>query len=294
MARVLVCGSAVVDFVFKVTDFPTQAEKYRAEDAQIVGGGCAANAAVAIQRLGGEAQLAARLGEDPIGDMILAGLRKERVDLAGVLRGPGRSSFSSITVDERGERQILNYRDDSLMPDPSLLVTLALEADAVLADTRWPEAGSVVLEAARAAGRPAVVDAEAPCPPDMLSKASHVAFSAQGLAEFTGSTSPQEGLEAVQARLGVWVCVTDGEKGAWWRHGSSGGHVPAIPITPVDTLGAGDVWHGAFALALAEGQSEERAMGFAAATAALKCTRKGGREGTPNRAEVAAFQELHS
>ncbi|MEM9268992.1 MAG: PfkB family carbohydrate kinase, partial [Pseudomonadota bacterium] len=120
MARVLVCGSAVVDFVFKVTDFPTQAEKYRAEDAQIVGGGCAANAAVAIQRLGGEAQLAARLGEDPIGDMILAGLRRERVDLAGVLRGPGRSSFSSITVDDRGERQILNYRDDSLMPDPSL------------------------------------------------------------------------------------------------------------------------------------------------------------------------------
>ncbi|MEO1550714.1 MAG: PfkB family carbohydrate kinase [Pseudomonadota bacterium] len=293
MARVLVCGSAVIDFVFSVQTFPDKAEKYRAQDAQVVGGGCAANAAVAIRRLGGEAQLAARLGEDQVGDLILTGLRREGVDLSGVLRGAGRSSFSSVTVDARGERQILNYRDDSLRPDPCLLATLALEADGVLADTRWPEAGTVVLEAARAAGRPAVVDAEAPCPPDMLSKASHVAFSAQGLAAFTGQDGVEAGLQAAHRALGVWVCVTQGEQGAWWQDATGQGHVPALPVAARDTLGAGDVWHGAFALALAEGQSEGPAMAFAAATAALKCTRKGGREGTPTRAEVVAFQELH-
>jgi len=57
----------------------------------------------------------------------------------------------------------------------------------------------------------------------------------------------------------------------------------------VDTLGAGDVWHGAFALALAEGQGEEAAIRFASAAAAIKCTRFGGRSGAPRRDEVERF-----
>ena len=60
-------------------------------------------------------------------------------------------------------------------------------------------------------------------------------------------------------------------------------------MTAVDTLGAGDVWHGAFALRLAEGADELTAIRFASAAAALKCTRPGGRMGAPSRAEVAAF-----
>jgi len=66
-------------------------------------------------------------------------------------------------------------------------------------------------------------------------------------------------------------------------------HLPAFPVEAVDTLGAGDVWHGAFALALAEGQGERAAIRFASATAALKCTRFGGRSGTPRREEVERF-----
>ena len=63
----------------------------------------------------------------------------------------------------------------------------------------------------------------------------------------------------------------------------------AFDIIPVDTLGAGDVWHGAFALALSEGMSEEQAIPFASAAAAIKCCRTGGREGAPNRQEVLQF-----
>jgi sulfofructose kinase len=70
-------------------------------------------------------------------------------------------------------------------------------------------------------------------------------------------------------------------------------HDPAFPITAVDTLAAGDVWHGAFALGLAEGMPEREAVRFASATSALKCTRFGGRAGAPRRAEVERFLEEH-
>jgi sulfofructose kinase len=60
-------------------------------------------------------------------------------------------------------------------------------------------------------------------------------------------------------------------------------------LTAVDTLGAGDTWHGAFAVALADGLSEDEAVRFASAAAALKCTRFGGRDGAPSRREVDRF-----
>ena len=77
MAKVLVCGIAVVDFVFQTSDIPTLPQKYRADAIEVVGGGIAANAAVAIARLGGTAQLMTRLGQDAIGDMIQADEAKD-------------------------------------------------------------------------------------------------------------------------------------------------------------------------------------------------------------------------
>jgi sulfofructose kinase len=65
--------------------------------------------------------------------------------------------------------------------------------------------------------------------------------------------------------------------------------LPVFSIAAVDTLGAGDAFHGGFALALAEGQSEVEAMRFGAAVAGIKCTRLGGSAGMPRRSEVKAF-----
>jgi sulfofructose kinase len=83
--------------------------------------------------------------------------------------------------------------------------------------------------------------------------------------------------------------VTDGARGVWHWNGREAVHTPAFAVTVVDTLAAGDVWHGAFALALAEGMPEQPAIRFANAAAALKCTRFGGRSGTPTRAELDLF-----
>ncbi len=83
--------------------------------------------------------------------------------------------------------------------------------------------------------------------------------------------------------------MTNGGGGVFFRHESEIRHEPAFAVDAVDTLGAGDTWHGAFALALAEGQSEREAVRFASAAAAIKCTRFGARNGAPSRAEVNAF-----
>ena len=94
MASVFVVGVAVIDFVFQVGDMPGGPRKYRADDAVVVGGGCAANAAVAIARHGGDVSLAARLGDDPVGDLIAGDLAAEGVDTVLPCHG------ASVSVDD--------------------------------------------------------------------------------------------------------------------------------------------------------------------------------------------------
>jgi sulfofructose kinase len=298
MTTVLIAGVAVIDFVFQVDEMPRRAEKYRAKGAEIVGGGGAANAAVTVARLGGHAMLASRLGDDAIAEMILADLGREKVDTRLVRRLDGkRSSFSSVFIDREGERQIVNYRDMGMSFDADWLTPLLPEKfEAALADTRWPQGGPAILNAAKARGLPAVVDAEAPIHEAMATvrAGTHIAFSRQGLRDYCGHDDVERGLRQAATETGAWVCVTDGEHGVTWLSKGETGHVPAFRVEVVDTLGAGDVWHGAFALLLGEGRSEVEAIRFANAVASIKCTRFGGRAGVPNRAEAEAFMRQRS
>jgi sulfofructose kinase len=297
-ASILVAGVAVVDFVFRLDELPRAAEKYRAGDSAVVGGGCAANAAVAIARLGGHAVLASRLGHDAIGGLIRGDLAAEGVDCRLVRQFEGfRSSFSSVFVTPAGERQIVNYRDTGLSFDAAWLEAEAGSGfHAALADTRWPQGAAAAMRIARKAGIPGVLDAEAPVreAEEALQLASHVAFSAQGLREFSGEAELEAGLRRADMQLPGRVCVTDGENGVLRIAEGRLLAVPAFAVEAQDTLGAGDVWHGAFALRLGEGAGEEEAMRFANAVAAIKCTRFGGRQGTPRRAEVVEFLDGHA
>lgn len=290
--KIFTVGVAVVDIVMTMDEMPKRAEKYRADGAAIVGGGCGANAAAAIVRLGGECKLAARLGDDPVADMILNGLEHENVDCSLVRRfADRRSSFSSIFIDKEGERQIVNYRDPELPAAADWLNDALPDFDAALADNRWTEGALVSMQAAKARGKPGVIDAEAPIldTEDAMRAASHVVFSAQGLREYTGTEDLPLGLETAAARLGDFVGVTDGPNGVWWREEGVTDHMLGFDVEVVDTLGAGDVWHGAFALALAEKMPTRKAIKFSNAVAAQKCTRPGGREGSPTRIETDNF-----
>jgi sulfofructose kinase len=293
MTAVMVVGVAVVDFIFTVDGFPSSADKYRAEDAHVVGGGCAANAAVAIARLGGRASLAARIGDDLIGDLIFSGLDAEHIETDLIHRAPGaRSSFSSVYVDRKGQRQIVNFPGDGLADEAAWMVRPP-DVDAVLTDTRWTSGAVKALDSARAQGIVGIVDGEAPIDPAILARASHVAFSVQGLQSLTTATAPREALEEIRRDLPGWGCVTDGGNGVFFTGSNGIEHIPAFDVEVVDTLAAGDVWHGAFALRVAEGEDEHTAITFANAAAALKCTSSGGRSGCPVRAEVNDFLIEH-
>lgn len=290
-------GIATQDYVFALDEMPRRAEKYRARDLAVVGGGIAANGAVAVARLGGQAMLATRLGDDPVGRDIVADLVEAGVDCGLCRRFPGhRSSLSAVLVDARGERMVINHADLDLPADPSWLpAALPDGIGAVMADTRWEEGARHLLGLARREGRVGVLDADrALADPRLIPIATHVAFAAQTVREMTGREEPRAGLAELAASAGTWLAVTDGERGVWYTQGGEIAHLPAFPIEPVDTLGAGDVFHGALALALAEGRPVEAALRFAMAAAALKCTRFGGRAGTPRRADVEALLAGHA
>lgn len=287
-AAVLVVGVAVADYVFYVDTFPGAAQKYAARDALIVGGGCGGNAAVAVSRLGGQAFLSTRLGDDGTGDIIVQGLEDERVNLSLTDRSGERSSCSSILIDAAGERQIVNFRGRGLTNATSRL-TDAPDVGAVLADTRWSAGAVAAMELARKRGIPGVLDIEAGADPACFAPASHLAFSMQGLKSACPDMSPDAALARIVTEHGGWACVTLGEEGVLVHSKGRVERIPGNPVAAVDTLGAGDVWHGAFALRLAEGADEITAVRFANAAAALKCMRTGGRAGTPVRTEVDIF-----
>ncbi len=290
MATVLCVGHAVQDYVFAVPALPRTAEKHQASHFTLVGGGPAATAAVAIARLGGRAMLAARVGDDVIANTIVVELESHGVDCSFVRRFPGcSSSLSAVLVDRSGERMIVNYRDPGL-PDETGWLPSARQAvaAAVLADSRWPSGAAHALAAARDSGLPAILDADKPVRwgSAMLTAATHVAFSAEALTDCTGEADPVAGLRQAADNLPGWCCVTAGRAGVYVLDGGRLTHHPGHEVPVIDTLGAGDVWHGAFALGLAEGMDETAAVRFASAAAALKVQRRGGRAGAPARAEV--------
>lgn len=293
MSQVLCIGHAVQDLVFSVEEMPSRPEKHPASDFETVGGGPAATAAVAICRLGGSAKLAARVGDDPMAGLIVTELESYGVDCALLKRMTGgRSSVSAVIVDSAGERLIVNYLDREMDSKPDWLPgRLPDNVAAVLTDSRWPEGALHGLSLARQGNVPAILDADLPAPLDgrLVEAATHVAFSAGGLAEFSGIEDPEEALRSVDEQTEAWCCVTLGSQGTLAIQDGRLTRQPAFDITVRDTLGAGDVWHGAFALALAESRSVDEAMTFASAAAALKVQNGGGRAGCATRKDVEDF-----
>ena len=297
--HVLCTGIAVLDLVFRVPHFPRPDVKTQATAFDTINGGNGANAAVAIAHLGARASFAGPLGGPPgtdtVGDNFLALAAKENIDCSACPRVPGvLTSISAITIDNHGERAIANFRDERLsQTKPDDAGALVRGADAVLADNRYPAYVREVLLAARARRIPTVLDADEPRhdSDDLLGIASHVVFSAEGLRATAGTDSLGRGLIDLAKRTTSFLAVTDGRNDVLWLEDGELRQFPAFRVDVVDTLGAGDTFHGAFALMLSEGADIRTAVRFSAAAAALKCANRerAGILGAPSRAEVEAF-----
>jgi sugar/nucleoside kinase (ribokinase family) len=301
-AEILCAGIIVLDEVFRVEEFPKADGKVQAKGFFVVNGGCAANAAVSIARLGGKAVLAGPMGgpvgEDDNGDRVLKALQREAVDCRHCQRVDGiATALSAIFMNVRGDRTIVTYRDERLAAiEPSAPDAMVATANVVLADNRFPGFVRPICEAARRRGVPVVLDADRPTIEDdpLFGIASHVIFSSECLRETTGLDDLGAGLIRIAARSGAFLAVSNGPGDIVYVADGALRRLPVFAIEAIDTLGAGDTFHGGFALALAEGAGEVEAMRFGAAVAGIKCTRLGGAAGAPTRAEVMALLAGHA
>ncbi len=295
--KILCAGIAVQDIVMRVENFPPPGAKVSASEFIITGGGCAANAALAVARLNGRASFAGPLGgkADAVSERILIDLAAEGVDCSGVARvDGGTASVSLILLDAEGEKTIATRRGVGLGQTlPQDAKKLVADADAVLVDNRFPEFVTAVCRAAQARKIPVVIDLDLATKADdaLLKLGTHVIASTEALRATTGLGEPAPALTRLAENVPGFVAVTDGPNGVYWLENGALRHMPAFAVKAIDTLGAGDAFHGTFALAIAEGRDLVGALRFASAAAALKCTHFGGAAGAPKRAEVDAFLE---
>ncbi len=283
MSSVCAVGLAVADLVLGADRLPTGPGKHFARSGRLVGGGPAANAAVTVARLGGSARFVGRVGDDPLGSLIIGDLADEGVDTDGVetVADVG-SPVSAVLVTADGDRTIINHTDARLFDAPPDRLPAA---DAYLADVRWPTGAEAAMAAARDRGVAGVLDldrTDGRLPETAITTASHVVAAIDAL----GTEEPERALAELADRTAAWVAVTVGADGVLWLEAGEIRRLTPPAVDVVDTLGAGDVFHGAFALALAEGREAAAAARFATAAAAIKCTRPGGRAGIPTRGDV--------
>lgn len=291
--HVICLGLSALDQVWRVDrPFAGGSEKIKATGYGTLGGGMAANAAVAVAKLGASVAFWGRAGNDAAGHEMKSAFTAEGVDVENFRLFPdGRSSVSGIIVDSSGERQIVNFR--GLFPEAAgwLPLEAIARASSVLADPRWVEGAATLFRQARARGIPTVLDgdvADADVFERLLPLTDHAIFSEPALTAFAGSAK-DESLAAL-ARFGCRViAVTRGEGGVSWYENGQLHRQAAYAVDVVDTTGAGDVFHGAYALAIGVGLGVRDAMAFSAATAAMKCRHAGGRNGIPDINECLAF-----
>ncbi len=294
MSRLVCLGHAALDTIYEVASIPTTPVKILATGYTEAGGGMASNASVAAARLGAEVEYWGRVGDDASGTQIIGWLDVEGVKTQRVRRIKGaRSPRTAVLVDASGERLICGYNDPALDDDPSWLPIAAVaDCDALLADVRWRAGAARALDEAHEAGVPAILDADiAPVETlrDLCARCDYAIFSEGGLRAASGVPDPGAGLQRMARQARGLVGVTLGEDGFLWLDAGGERREAAPRVTVVDTLAAGDVFHAAFAVAIAERKAVPEAAKFANAAAALKCTRPGGRNGAPTRAEVEAL-----
>jgi sulfofructose kinase len=291
--RILCIGMPVRDLTFRVQGIPARGSKENATHFDEICGGNALNAAIGIVRLGGRASVCGPMGDarETTSRYIFDKLAHEGIETKHIVHMPGLvTPISAIMIDPSGERTIVTFRDPELwkvhLPDTDELLT---DCDAILTESRAAAfCNDLCVEATRR-GIPVIVDVDRAMSlrEGLLTASSHLVFSNEPLQETAGIADDGEALKKIAKLTPAFLAGTRGPQGTiWLDEHQTLQQTPAFPVHTVDTLGAGDVFHGAFALAITEKQDLRAALRFASAAAALKCTRFGGAFAAPQRPEV--------
>jgi len=289
--RILGVGDCVLDYLFRCTT-PSKGGSTRVQEYKVEGGGLTATAITACARLGAQAEMISRLGDDSIAQEILEQLKKEGVETSRMVIIPNMlSSVSFIHVDiETGERTIFYYRDPNIDPSEGVPDFLPLDnVSALLVDDTWMPAAIKAAQAAKESNIPVIADLK-PCGHNVeLVKLVDILIAPSQFANAYTSGDIEKALSSILEMGSKLAVITAGKNGCWYSDGQRTGHVKAFNVEVVDTTGAGDVFHGAFAVGLGLGLDIESRLVFASAASALKCRRLGGRSGIPNLQETLDF-----
>lgn len=299
--HIICLGSALWDTIMRVDHIPPHGGKVLPTIAVQAAAGMATAAAVTIARLGGRVKLWSRIGDDHTGQMFIDDLAHEGVDTAAVRRVPNvRTPFSTILVDRNGERLVVPYFDPALdASTASLPVHDIARAAAVLCDMRWMQGAQLLFSEARRLGVPTILDADVAPVDDLralMPLADHVLLSEPALHSLSGKASPEDALVDVASTLNAAVVgVTLGAKGSILWDNTGGApvlrHFSTIRIVALDTLNAGDVWHGTYAYGVAHGWDLAKTVRLASVAAAMKCEQFGGKAGAPRMSALLARAE---
>ncbi|MBI3770895.1 MAG: hypothetical protein HY271_20690 [Deltaproteobacteria bacterium] len=288
-------GLNAVDHLCTVATFPTFNSKLQMTSYACQPGGQVATAMVALQRWGCRTAYIGSFGDGIIGELSRRSLAEEGVDLAGAVQRRGvANQMAVILVDQAsGERTVLMHRPATLVLEPDELRHDLVTAGRVLHLDGYDLAAALAAaEWARGAGIPVVVDLDTRSGAvERLIAASDVVIVSHEFAEqFTGVVEPERAIECLAAATSApIVAITLGAAGVVARSRAGTLRVPAYAVRSVDSTGAGDVFHAAFIYGMLADWPLERALRFANAAAALKCTQVGGRPGIPT---VAAAETL--
>lgn len=291
--RILCIGMPVRDLTFRIQELPSRGFKVNASHFDEICGGNALNAAIGIVRLGGRASVCGPMGDsqETSSKYMFEKLAHEGIETRHLVHMPGLvTPISNIMIDPSGERTIVTFRDPELwkvrLPDTDQLLE---DCAAILTENRCAEFCTALCTEAVRRDIPVVVDVDRPMSmrEGLLSASTHLIFSSEALQATAGIADDGEALKKIARLTSSFVAGTRGAQGTLWLdENQSLQRTPAFPVHTVDTLGAGDVFHGAFALAITENQELSEALRFASAAAALKCTRFGGAFAAPQRTEV--------
>jgi ribokinase len=302
VSRVLIVGSANVDYTAALPRLPEPGETVSDGTLLINHGGKGANQAVAARRLGADVRLIACVGDDAAGREVRTALAGEGIGVDGVVTTHAAATGTAlISVDTQGRNQI------SVAPGANRLLSVE-QVQARAGDFAWaqvvvcqletplPTVRWVLAEARRRGVASIVNPAPVPAAPlDFFALVDYLTPNAGEAARLSGAAANDAALaaERLAGRGVATVVVTLGEAGALAWHAGRATRVPGFTVQVVDTTAAGDAFNGALAVAVAEGRPLEDALRFANAAGALACTRRGAQPSLPARADVERLVGAH-
>lgn len=298
MGQIVVVGSSNTDMVVQTPHLPGPGETVLGGTFYQAAGGKGANQAVAAARAGGVVAFIACVGQDAFGDQALAGFVAEGINVNHVVRSADSASgIALIVVDAKGENSIAvaSGANSDLHPEAIVAATdLIAQADVVLLQLESPmETVQAAVKTASQHGKTVILNPAPaqPIPPSLWPDLSLLTPNRPETEMLSGMPLNNKAnvVTASQVLLEKGVgalVVTLGAEGAFVATPDAQTWVPGFAVQPVDTTGAGDVFNGALAVALAEGAALVEATRFANAAAALSVTKPGAQPSAPQRIDI--------